>query len=68
MSSDSKQKSKFDGSIGLLKIFADVVNPTKSGEIDLTLNVHGTIISGVMISMKRYYEEVGKMFVDESKR
>jgi len=64
MSSDSKQKSKFDGRIGLLKIFANVVNPTKSGEIDLTLNVHGTIISGVMISMKHYYEEVGKMFVD----
>jgi hypothetical protein len=33
----------------------------------LTLNVHGTIISGVMIGMKRYYDEVGKMFVNAIK-
>lgn len=64
MSSKSKDKSKFDGRIGLLKIFAEIVNPTDSSEIGLTLNVHGTIVSGLMIGIKRYYEEVGKTFVD----
>jgi len=67
MSSDSRHKSKFDGRIGLLKILAKVLNPTKSGEISLTLNVHGKIISGVMIGMNRYYELIGKMFLDAIK-
>ena len=54
MSSDSRHKSKFDGRIGLLKIFAGIINPSENGEIPLTLNVHGTIVSGLMIGMKPY--------------
>ena len=68
MSSDSRHKSKFDGRIGLLKIFAGVINPSEKGEIPLTLNVHGTIVSGMMIGMKPYYEQMGKIFVDAIKR
>ena len=64
MSSGSIQKSKFDGRIGLLKIFAGIINPSEKCEIDITLNVCGTIVSGKMIGMKRYYEEIGKVFIN----
>ena len=64
MSSDSRHKSKFDGRIGLLKIFAGIINPSEKGEIPLTLNVRGAIVSGLMIGMKPYYEQIGKIFVD----
>jgi hypothetical protein len=64
MSSESIHKSQFDGRIGLLKIFAGIINPSEKSEIDITLNVHGTIVSGKMIGMKRYYEEIGKVFID----
>jgi hypothetical protein len=67
MSSDSRHKSKFDGRIGLIKIFAGIINPSEKGEIPLTLNVHGTIVSGLMIGMKPYYEEIRKIFVDATK-
>jgi hypothetical protein len=56
--------SKFDGRIGLLKIFTGIIKPSEKGEIPLTLNVHGTIVSGLMIGMKPYYERIGKIFVD----
>lgn len=46
MSFYSRDKSKFDGRIGLLKIFAGIINPSETSEIDITLNVHGTIVSG----------------------
>jgi hypothetical protein len=65
MSSDSIHKSKFDGRIGLLKIFAGIINPSERSEIDITLNVHGTIVSGKMIGMKRYYEEIGRILINE---
>jgi hypothetical protein len=64
MSSDSRHKINYDGRIGLLKIFAGIINPSEKSEIDITLNVHGTIVSGKMIGMKRYYEEIGKVFID----
>jgi arginase family enzyme len=64
MSFDSRHKSKFDGRIGLLKIFAGIINPSDKNEIDITLSVHGTIVYGKMIGMKRYYEEIGKVFID----
>ncbi|MGH9974102.1 MAG: hypothetical protein ACRD93_09420, partial [Nitrososphaeraceae archaeon] len=64
MSSDSIYKSKFDGRIGLLKIFAGIINPSETSEIDIVLNVHGTMVSGKMIGMKRYYEEIAKVFID----
>ena len=64
MSSDSRHKNKFDGRIGLLKIFAGIINPSEKAEIPLTLNVRGTIVSGLMIGMKPYYEQIGKIFVD----
>jgi hypothetical protein len=64
MSSDSRHKTKFDGRIGLLKIFAGIINPSEKSEIDINLSVHGTIVSGKMIGMKRYYEEIGKVFID----
>ncbi len=67
MSSDTRHKSKFDGRIGLLKIFAGVINPSEKGEIPLTLSVHGTIVSGMMIGMKPYYEQIGKIFFDAIK-
>ncbi len=62
MYSDSRDESKFDGRIGLLKIFAGIINPSETNEIGITLNVHGTIVSGMMIGMKPYYEQIGKIF------
>ena len=38
MSFDSRHKSKFDGRIGLLKIFAGIINPSDKNEIDITLS------------------------------
>ena len=64
MSSGSIHKTNFDGRIGLLKIFAGIINPSERCEIDITLSVHGTIVSGKMIGMKRYYDEVGKVFIN----
>ena len=64
MSSGSIKKSNFDGRIGLLKIFAGIINPSETCEIDITLSVRGTIVSGKMIGMKRYYEEIGKVFIN----
>ena len=63
----SRHTSKFDGRIGLLKIFAGIINPSEKGEIPLTLNVHGTIVSGLMIGMKPYYEQIGKIFNEAMK-
>ena len=67
MSSESRHKSKFNGRIGLLKIFAGIINPSEKGEIPLTLNVHGTIVSGLMIGMRPYYEQIRKIFVEAIK-
>ena len=67
MSSESRHKSKFDGRIGLLKIFAGIINASEKGEIPLTLNVHGTIVSGLMIGMRPYYEQIRKIFVEAIK-
>ena len=50
----------FDGCIALLTIFQNLVNPSDEAQISVTLNVHGTLVSGTMIGMKRYYEEVSK--------
>ena len=62
MSSELKDKGKFDGRIALLKLFAEFINPSEVSEISVTLNVHGTVVSGTMIGSKRYYHEVGEMF------
>lgn len=67
MSSELKDKGKFDGRIALLKLFAEFINPSEVSEISVTLNVHGTVVSGTMIGSKRYYHEVGEMFVDAIK-
>jgi hypothetical protein len=64
MTSDSRYNSKFDGRIGLLEILTGIINPSDKSEIDISLNVHGTIVSGKMIGMKRYYEEIGKVFIN----
>ena len=67
MSSESAEKGKFDGRIALLKLFAEFINPSEVSEISVTLNVHGTVVSGTMIGSKRYYHEVGEIFVDAIK-
>ena len=67
MSSESLDKGKFDGRIALLKLFAQFINPSEVSEISVTLNVHGTVISGTMIGSKRYYHEVGEMFAEAIK-
>jgi hypothetical protein len=52
--------------IGLLEIFQDFINPSEKDEIGVTLNVHGTVVSGIMISMKRYYEDIGSTFIEKA--
>jgi hypothetical protein len=58
--SDNTNEVPFDGRIALLTIFQNLVNPSDEAQISVTLNVHGTLVSGTMIGMKRYYEEVSK--------
>ena len=51
-------KTKFDGRINLLQIFANLINPSDVAQITTTLNVNGIIITGTMIGMKPYYEGI----------
>ena len=64
MSYESRHISKFDGRIRLFKNICWYYKSQRKSEIDITLSVHGTIVSGKMIGMKRYYEEIGKVFID----
>jgi hypothetical protein len=68
MSTDSSQP-ELGERIGILQTLANLINVSEleASEIGLTLSIHGTIVSGLMISRKRYYEETGKQFVDAIK-
>ena len=64
MSSDDQDKeSELNPRIYLLELFQEFINPSEGGEIDLTLNVHRTLVSGTMIGMKQYYEKLGQSFM-----
>ena len=52
--------------VDLLEIFQNFINPSEKDEIGVTLNVHGTVVSGIMISMKRYYEDIGSTFIEKA--
>ena len=67
MSSDSKGKGPFDDRIALLRMFQNLVNPSDEAQISVTLNVHGTVVSGTMIGVKRYYEEVSKTVIETAR-
>lgn len=61
------EEAEFDGTIGLLNTLAGVINPSDDFEVGITLNVHGTIVSGIMISARRYYETMGKQLSEANK-
>jgi hypothetical protein len=67
MTENEVKETKFDGRIGLLIILAEVVNPSDDFEVGITLNVQGTIVSGIMISARRYYETMGKLLTEANK-
>jgi hypothetical protein len=67
LSSDSKGKGPFDDRIALLRMFQNLVNPSDEAQISVTLNVHGTVVSGTMIGVKRYYEEVSKTVIETAR-
>jgi hypothetical protein len=67
LSTESKDKGAFDDRIALLKMFQNLVNPSDEAQISVTLNVHGTVVSGTMIGMKRYYEEVSKTLIETAR-
>lgn len=67
MSTESKDKGPFDDRIALLRMFQNLVNPSDEAQISVTLNVHGTVVSGTMIGMKRYYEEVSKTVIETAR-
>jgi hypothetical protein len=67
LSSESKEKVPFDDRIALLRMFQNLVNPSDEAQISVTLNVHGTVVSGTMIGMKRYYEEVSKTLIETAR-
>jgi hypothetical protein len=67
LSSESKDKGPFDDRIALLRMFQNLVNPSDEAQISVTLNVHGTVVSGTMIGMKRYYEEVSKAVIETAR-
>jgi hypothetical protein len=55
-----EDKVQFDGRIYLLKTLASFINPSENSEIPVTLNARRTVVSGIMIGMKPYYEYFGK--------
>jgi hypothetical protein len=63
---ENKNK-EFDGRIGLLIVLAEVINPSDDFEVGITLNVQGILVSGIMISAKRYYEKMGKVLSEANK-
>ena len=67
MSNEFEVKHEFDGRIYLLKILASFIKPNEKNEMGITLNVHGTIVSGMMIGMKPFYEKFGKSLVESVK-
>ena len=67
MSIESKDKGPFDDRIALLRMFLNLVNPSDEAQISVTLNVHGTVVSGTMIGMNRYYEEVSKTLIETAR-
>jgi hypothetical protein len=67
LSNEFEDKVQFDGRIYLLKTLASFINPSENSEIPVTLNAHGTVVSGIMIGMKPYYEYFGKSMIDNLK-
>ena len=65
MSNEFKDKS-FDGSIELLRLLVKIVNISDGNEIGVTLNVSGSIVSGLMVGMKHYYEKIGDMMAENA--
>lgn len=45
-------------SIRILELFNEIVNSTHEGRIGVTLNTNGLVISGNLISLKKFYEEI----------
>lgn len=64
MSSDPSVEGNFNGRIRLLRIFASFVNPSDRNEISISVSMNGTIVSGMMTGMKRYYETIQKVLND----
>ena len=44
-------------SIQILELFNGIVNSTHEGRIGVTLNTNGLIVSGNLISLKKFYKE-----------
>jgi hypothetical protein len=45
-------------SIRILELFNEIVNSTREGTIGVTLNTNGLVISGNLISLKKFYKQI----------
>lgn len=41
-----------------LEAFVKIVNKNKDSSIDVTINLHGNLISGKLIGISKYYQEL----------
>jgi hypothetical protein len=67
MSDKPEEIPPFDGRIWILAVFQEFVNPNVETNMGVTLNVHGTVVSGTMVGSRVYYEGIGKQFMDNLK-
>jgi hypothetical protein len=66
MSNEDTGKSRWNGRIFLLELLQKSINATQKSFISITLNLHGSVVSGKMIGMKVYYEGLRKLFIERA--
>ncbi|MGA9151822.1 MAG: hypothetical protein WBZ36_14685, partial [Candidatus Nitrosopolaris sp.] len=53
-------------SIQILEFFNEIVNSTHEGRVGVTLNTNGLVVSGNLISLKKFYNEISHTLQQES--
>ena len=66
VSNELTDKSRWNGRIFLLELLQKSINTTERSFISITLNLHGSVVSGKMIGMKTYYEGMRKLFIQRA--
>lgn len=59
-------KIKKGESIQILELFNEIVNSTHEGRVGVTLNTNGLVVSGNLISLKKFYNEISHILQQES--
>ncbi|MFZ0511542.1 MAG: hypothetical protein WAM14_08045 [Candidatus Nitrosopolaris sp.] len=53
-------------SIHILEVFNEIINSTHEGRLGVTLNANGLVVSGNLISLKKFYEELSHTLQERS--